>query len=429
MTTVLEAIDAFNRKDYKEVIAITNNLLKEDRTNGEAFNLMGSACLMMHNYEHAIGLFRRALTLLPNDPRVISNLAAALCDVDQIEESEVLAKQAVELVPGELFFMLNLARTYIKYNKFSQARDILLQILAIESSHREAHIALGYLLILTGEPRAGWKEVEEYQPVTLRDKYGVEIFPFPRWNGMCLPNKTLMVVCDQGYGDAIQFARYLKDTRERVSRLIVLGPPELSVLGKVSGVDEFFSSYDAIPAGDIGMYCNISSLPGIGLKGQDTPYITTYGVPIDGKRPHIGLVWRGRPVPQGRSIPFEKLVGVLRQYTFDQECTYVCLQKDVTDEEKAMLPEMTCPELTDFSVTAGIISTLNSVVGIDTAVTHLAGAIGVPVYLLLMAAQDWRWGTQTATGAVSPLYPRTRIFRQEVHGDWDSCLSKLKGWM
>jgi hypothetical protein len=260
------------------------------------------------------------------------------------------------------------------------------------------------------------------------------------WNGMRIPNRRLLLVGDQGYGDTIQFARYIPMVAARCAELILGCSAEMApLLAGLPGVTQYCHRWTDIPGHSA--HCRLSSVPGLLHTTLDTipaaiPYlfadparVADWRGRLDARLPsgsrRTGLAWMGRPThpnDRRRSLALARLAPL---GTVDGT-GFVSLQRPLPPSDAAALPQfpgMTdlSAELADFGETAAVIANLDLVIAADTAVAHLAGALGKPVWILLPKAADWRWLLERSD---SPWYPTARLFRQKVPGAWDAVVAE-----
>jgi hypothetical protein len=282
----------------------------------------------------------------------------------------------------------------------------------------------------------GWPEYE-WRGQSPEIKKLSRQFAAPRWTGDDPSGQRILVWAEQGFGDAIQFARYIPVLAARGARVILHAPSELSgLLRRVTGVDQLIARGQPIPQVDL--HCPLLSLPhllGTNCVEEipaDIPYISPAPPLRDdfaarlkdlGEGPKIGLVWTGRPYPPGRSIPLELLAPLAK---FDS-VKWVSLQfgDPVPADSRAVCgfhihdwPD----QLTGFDEMAALIAALDRVITIDTAVAHLAGAMGKPVWTMLRFVPDWRWFLDRSD---SPWYPTMRLFRQRSEGVWSGPVEEV----
>jgi tetratricopeptide (TPR) repeat protein len=354
---------------------------------------------------------------------------------------------------------------------FGAAFADLGQALELDANHREARIiraalsnetgdfdqaAVDYRALLREEPeKAEWRSniaihllrdgriVEGFREYEWRSKcddfVNVE-YPGEPWQGQSILGKTLFIFPEQGFGDFIQFSRFLP-TAAKLAGRIVLGCPSAvaSIFSRFPCVAEVVPTGAKIPSYDF--HASLLSLPfllGIDEAGiiSQIPYIEAAPERValwsdrlrrsGDKRPLIGLIWQGNPAyptDAKRSAPLSMFKGLLER----TDCRFLSLQKEYGIEQIAALPnggkiEEIGSQFADFDDTAALLSQLDLLISIDTAVVHLAGAMGRPAWLCLPMASDWRW---MRGGETSPWYPSIRIFRQSKMGDWPELFSRL----
>jgi hypothetical protein len=298
----------------------------------------------------------------------------------------------------------------------------------------DAHACMGMCRLLLGDFRRGWPEYEW----RLKTNYMAEPpSGRPRWNGESLEHKTILVEAEQGHGDAIQFVRYLPRIKALGANVILGCQPALHrLLAGSTGVDLALRQGDLAPHFDIEI--TLLSLPGIFQTLPETipakvPYLhVPQGSGIHATKTvirytgmlRVGLVWAGgiHTKNSQRSIKlkqFSELFGLRGIKLFS-------LQKGEEVTELASIPRDIItdlgPHLEDFADTAAAIQELDLVISVDTAVVHLAGALGKPVWTLLPFAPDWRWMLDRED---SPWYPTMRLFRQPAPGDWASVIKRV----
>jgi hypothetical protein len=257
---------------------------------------------------------------------------------------------------------------------------------------------------------------------------------------MKLPGGTLLLVADQGFGDMIQFARYIPRLKERVPNLAIgWGPEVTALLGTHPDISMCFGKWADAPPHDA--YTLLSSLPqifGTELESIPAPIPYLHMKPeriaywgerlrqvFPERRLRVGLAWSGRPTHPNnlrRSVRLETLAPILATQGVD----FVSLQKPFPDEDRVFqqtlghFREFTT-ELADFSETGALIRNLDLVIAVDTAVVHLAGAIGSEAWILVPEPADWRWLLNRSD---SPWYPTLRLFRQRRAAEWAPVLAE-----
>ena len=302
------------------------------------------------------------------------------------------------------------------------------------------HMGLGELLLSLGDYLPGWMEY------AWRNKLDQARGTLPKmtaapWNGMRIPGGRILLVADQGFGDMIQFARYIPQVRERIPHLVIgWGPEVTALLGDHPDVETCIGRWADVPPHDT--YVLLSSLPQIFNTELHTipwpgPYLSMkpdrvafWRQRLDAVcRPghlRVGLAWSGRathPNNLRRSIRLETLAPVLA----NREIDFVVLQKPFPDEDRTFAA--TCPnlhnisgDLETFAETGAVIAGLDVVLAVDTAIVHLAGAIGAEAWVLVPEPADWRWLLDREDSA---WYPSLRLFRQEKPTEWAPVIGRV----
>ncbi len=250
-----------------------------------------------------------------------------------------------------------------------------------------------------------------------------------------MAGKTILLHAEQGFGDSIQFLRYLPLVAAKGARIVLELPDSLvPLLGAGDGVAAIVRRGQSLPPFDL--HCPLMSLPlafgtTLATIPAAVPYLQAPPERVAAWRaqmprtavPRVGLVWSGKPSHRNdhnRSLALARLAPLLAQANVE----FVSLQHDVRDTDKAALDNAAIlrPDFTDFADTAAVIETLDLVVAVDTAVAHLAGSLAKPLWLLLPFCPDWRWMLDRTD---CPWYPSARLFRQPRLGDWDSVIEGL----
>jgi tetratricopeptide (TPR) repeat protein len=397
-----------------------------------AYAIMGAVAAEQKQWERAVMLTQQGIERFPNEAAWHSNLGMALGALCRTEEAMAASAEAVRLAPDNPDCLCNRALLLRDVDDYEGARDTLLHALQANPQHCEAHLALAEVLLSTGEWEPGWREYE-WRTRTRSGADAMPAFQSSPWTGVKMPNGKLVVVADQGYGDAIQFARYLPMVAERVQEVVLGCSPELlPVLSQMSGVSMATSQWDQIP--EHSAHVRITSMGYVFNTRRETipqtvPYLAAdpekvmqWGERLERIlspiKPRIGLVWSGRPTHPNNLKRSLKL-GQLFPLTMAGKAAFVSLQKPFPETDAKWVksfPGLTdlSADLTDFSETAAAIANLDLVITVDTGIAHLAGAMGKKVWVLIYKAPDWRWGLK---GSQTPWYPSMRLFRQDTPGD------------
>lgn len=417
---------------YREALALRPDY-------AEAYNNLGNALRRKGQLDDAMSAFRRALSLRPDFPEAHNNLGNALTDLGELDAAVEAYHRAIELRPDYVAAYTNLGVTLREKGALEQSIAAFRKALSFRPDYADAHFGLAWTLLLNGDFEPGWRE---YEWRWRRDaQHGAREFAQPRWDGTPLNGRTILLHHEQGFGDTIQFVRYASWVAARGGRVMLECPPELiRLLRGAPGVERVVALGTPLPAFDV--HCPLLSLPlafGTTLDSipASVPYVSapaeliakwSQRIAPAGRRLNVGLAWAGRPTygnDRNRSLPasaFARLGSV-------EGCAFHSLAKTPAVAIPGLQISDHSADLDDFADTAALIANLDLVISVDTAVAHLAGALGKPVWLLLPIAPDWRWMLHRDD---SPWYPTMRLFRQARWGDWDGVIERvtqfLKSW-
>jgi len=399
----------------------------------QVYNNLGKALKEQKQPADAIACFQQALFLNPNDVHAHNNLGGVLKEQGNLTEAMLYIQRALALNPNNADTYNNLATIWTEQNKLDKAIECYLKALRINPNLPDFHFNYGTLLLKKGDLITGWLKYE------WRLKIKTGKYPQlkqPLWEGNPLAGRRLLVHWEQGFGDIIQFVRYLPLIKGGTVILAIQSPLK-QLLNGLPGVDLLIvKSYDNEPDIAYDVWIPLLSLPNLFATTLDTipasiPYlypdsqkVEKWRTRFESARFKIGLVWSGNPKFQynrNRSASlahFAPLASVQNISLFSLQKGEAAKQPIPEGMEMIPLTE----ELEDFSDTAAAINCLDLVISTDTAVPHLAGALGKPVWLLLHFASDWRWLLERND---NPWYPTMRLFRQAAPGDWASVFQQV----
>ena len=389
--------------------------------------------------EEAEACYRRALSLAPNEIQILLNYGAFLAARGRLREAEGIDVRAIGLEPGSAAGWSNLGALFAQMNRFDDAEGCCRMSMRLDPGYAKARINLAYLCLRQGRFEEGW---EHYEWRTWQSALGAAV-DAPRWAGQPIEGKSLILGHEGGFGDMIQFSRYVADLKQRGARRVALlcPPPLERLFASLAGVDEVLSSQDAPPrlgwdfwsspmSAPFHFRTRIDSIPAaLPYLHADAAAVARWRQVLPDEGLRVGLAWHGNPKFENdaaRSIPSLDLLAPLAAVA---GATFVSLQNDAVDNRSAQvraalrLAEPAC-KARDFADTAAIIANLDLVIAVDTAVAHLAGAMGKPCWILLADHMtDWRWLTERND---SPWYPgAVRLFRQQVRGDWPAVMARV----
>lgn len=415
-----------------EAEAECRTALRLKRNSGEAYQGLGHALADLGRPLEAIAAYQEAVRLAPTLPGLRDSLGLALHDASRLEDAATELRAALAASPQDPAVAGNLAGVLKDLGRLEEAEALYRDLLRRDPQDPRAHYNLGLLLLVAGRFPEAWPEWEWRFRA---DPALAQRFQAPVWTGGPLEGRTLLVHAEQGMGDMLQFARYLP-LLPRDGRIVLeVHPPLVRLLGQVPNVDAVLAIGEALPAHDLRL--PMMSLPlALGLTGAgDIPATVPYLAAdparvaawrsrldaLPGRR--IGVVWAGNPermrMDRRRSLP----AAALAPLAAIPGVSLVSLQKGPAAAEAAeagVAADWT-RELTDFTDTAALVAALDLVIGVDTAVIHLAGALARPVWLLNRFDTCWRWERGCAD---SRWYPTLRQFRQATPGDWTSVVAE-----
>ena len=401
----------------------------------------GTALLNLRRGEESLACFDRALRVKADDPYLVFKRGSALIACDRYEEALDCFDQAFSIVPGDADVLDDRGNALAALQRHAEAIASYDQALTITPESASVHWNRALALLRAGDFEQGWKEYEWRWKVDAPWSVPREFPKESLWLGeQRIEGKTVLLYAEQGFGDTIQFARYVSLVAGLGARIILEVQPELkTLLSDFKGVDVVIAKGEELPQFDF--HCPLLSLPlAFGTRLETIPAATPYlhasseaakewDTRLEGHgakgRPRIGLVWSGRQThsnDHNRSIALRALLPLL-----DAEATFVSLQKDIRPEDVMVLKERSdIPNLGDslesFSDAAALVSNLDLVISVDTSVAHLAGALARPVFVLLPFVPDSRWLLDRDD---SPWYPTARLFRQPKVGDWQSVVRRV----
>jgi predicted O-linked N-acetylglucosamine transferase (SPINDLY family) len=423
---------------HEEAVASCQRALAIKPDLVEAHLNLGNALNALKRSEEAIASYQSALALKPDFAEAHGNLGAALSYAGRYAEAIASCNKALALKPGFADAYNNLGTTLNALNRNAEAIASYQSALEAKPDFAEAHFSQGLALLTIGDFKRGWEQYEwrwatkGYAPT--RD------FVQPLWRGAeDLSGKTILLHSEQGFGDTLQFARYAPLLAARGARVVFEVQPALkALLTGLAGVEVTVAQGDALPVFDC--HCPLLSMPlAFATTLQSIPAATPYlhanagsvakWQTLLGERsgPRVGLVWSGNPNhknDRNRSIALARLLPLLAV----PGVRFVSLQKDLRAEDAEALRNLSGlarigDHLDDFADTAAAVSLLDLVITVDSAVAHLAGALGKPVWVLLPFSPDWRWLLERED---SPWYPSARLFRQPQLGDWESVIGRVR---
>lgn len=428
-----------SQEKWCEAEACYREVARHDPRNLDLFVDLGYVLVRQEKLDEAAEVYRQILEVRPDYHEIHNNLSYLYERQGRLEPAVASARSAIELRPDSADAHNNLGIALRSLHQLDDACEAFEDACRLRTGFALAEFNFATTKLLAGDFAAGWPG---YERRTETLDAPPRRFPQPRWQGEPLAGKSLFVYADQGFGDTLQFVRFLPQAKERSqARIVFECQRELaSLLAEQGGIDELVCEGDQPPSFD--SQIPLASLPGLfGVDLDSIPAEVPYIHPpaelrdelneiveeVDSSRLRVGLVWQGNPQQARdvlRSCPLDKLLSlaeVAGVSLFSLQTGEPALEQLVRFDPRRR-PIDIGSRLRDFAETAAVISRLDLVISVDTATAHLAGALGTPVWTLLSQTPDWRWLLDRED---SPWYPTMRLFRQRQWGDWDGAVREV----
>jgi len=436
------------KRQFQEAIHYYTKAMECRPNYADAMNGMGNVMVGLANYPAAIEYYRQAIATQPVFPEAFNGLANALKASGRIEEAKEKYLQSIALRPSYHDPYHNLANLYKDLNQTDNAITYYRKAIEAKPDYYSAAAGLGMALLHKGEYLDGWKY---YENRWLGFEQAIEgllkapVTSLPQWRGEEIkPGDAILVFCEQGLGDSLQFVRYVPLLAKRFRQVTAIFPSLLINIFNGSMHAENLEITDRIPSDHSRWqwHCSTLSLPlafgtTIDSVPNEVPYLRPPINRVDywkekldtatgNHKPRIGLVWAGGNLLKDdskRSIPPHLMLSLINNPAY----TWVSLQKASVNTKKlskAQAPDLLdwMDEIQDFADTAALIENLDLVISVDTSVAHLAGAQAKTTWMLNRNGGDWRWIVNRED---SPWYPTMRIFTQKVSGDWEAVIKEV----
>jgi Flp pilus assembly protein TadD len=433
----------------------------------QAHNTLGNILVSQGKLEEAVAQCLEALRLQPNYPEAHNSLGNALSRQGKLEEAATHYQKAIDHKPEFAEARTNLGNVRKYQLRLEEALACYQQALQANPGHPDRHFNRAILWLLLGDWERGWRE---YEWRWLAKGFSRLTLLQSRWDGSPLEGRTLLILTEQGLGDSIQFIRYLPQVRRLGGKVIVQCQRALlPLLTDFVGAEHLIAEGQPLPPFDL--FVPLLSIPGVfattpncvpadvpylhaapGLMAQWRQIMSDVRRPVSGARSlkstvflptpdsglrtpdsgryfRIGISWQGSasfPGDRQRSIALSHFATLSKI----DGVQLISMQKGPGEEQQQALTSnfgLRTPDRIDedsgpFMDTAAILMSLDLVIASDSAIAHLAGALGVPVWVALSFVPDWRWLLQRED---TPWYPSIRLFRQSRHGHWEGVFDRM----
>lgn len=451
------AVCAFQQGRYLEAASLFEKLTGQDAERPEYHLALGVIHERLRQLDEAVACYHRAIRLnpeshealthyrrcvelSPNAAKAYNHLGIELAKMSQQGLARDCFERAIALAPESATAHNNLGLLCKSQNRVREALDHYQKAVSLRPDYAQAQWNLSLMLLLTGQFTDGWEKFDWRRKAELDAITDCQCHTSPTWDGSPFRNQHLLIRTEQGYGDNLQFIRYLPQVKRLGGTVTVETLPSLMKLfSQIREVDQLIENRsDSQSPCEYDLVTYIMDLPAI-LKTtvetlpRDVPYLYADIAKVNQWRPRlitpkfkVGIVWAGSPDhanDMNRSCGLEDIVPL----TKINGVQLFSLQKGDHEQDLIRhdhLPiEDLGPDLQDFSDTAAVIEQLDLVISVDTAVLHLAGALGKPAWALIPFAPDWRWLLKRED---SPWYPTVKLFRQTKPDQWKDVMERIR---
>ena len=425
---------------YEDAKRLLDHVLAAEPNEPNALHLLGLVTFRLGNPERALELMQRSLRYGIDTPLYLRNICEVYRVLGRLDEALEASQRAIALAPADPLCLQNQALIHFHRLELDAALDCANAALRLDPSLPGAHFARAEALLLSGDWAAGWEEYEWRFSI----QGAAPLMPktmVPQWDGRPMANKTLLLIADQGFGDVMQFCRYIPWAAQRCPHLAIACNKEMAPLVRQLHPDlHLFERWEDCPT--YAAFCALSGLPRLhGTRPDNVPAATPY-LRADPQRAalwrsrldrlappgyrRVGLVWAGSPKhanDRNRSANLTTFapLGVLRGIVL------LSLQKGPAMAQagayfgRAPLINIGA-EIADYYDTMAILDCLDLLITVDTSVCHLAGAMNRPAWIMLARTPDWRWLLGRPD---SPWYRSVRLFRQSTRHRWDEPVAEI----
>lgn len=435
---ILEA----QRKNFDKALALFRRAFKNAPKNALLASNIGNIYLEQKHLKKALDFYEQAISLDRNYAEAYSNKGNVLQELNKYSEAIASYDQAIQLDPMDAKVYVNKGNAFLEVGQLESAIQSYDDAIRLRPDHYLAYWHKSLALLLSGRLEEGfslyesrWGSGQEFEFSGVRRGFTQTL-----WLGdEPLKDKTILLYCEQGLGDALHFARYVELIAQLGAKVILEAPrPLAEVFSGLNGVSKIIIKGDDLPEFDF--YCPLMSLP-LAFKTnlQSIPSKQAYYKAEPNKvmkwaeklgpktKPRIGIAWSSASNFKNdakRSLLLSEFLKALPNDGYD----YICLQKEIKDCDKEALAthkniQFFGGELNSFADTAALIECVDLVVSTCTSIPHLSASLGKDTWVLLSFVPDWRWQLGRDD---SPWYPSVRLFRQEKLNDWEGVLARVK---
>ena len=443
------ALIAQRRNDRREAVRCLERAIAVRADYAEAYNELGVCMLGLGDVQHAVEYLKQAIALKPDYQRAHSNLGCVLFrDLGEYERGAAHIKTALDLDSHDPDAQCNYSMVLLHQGRLAETIAACNGLLAIQPGLDEARLNRAHAKLKLGRFAEAWPDYDARK--LTRSNYIPRPYVFPEWRGEPLTGKTVLVYAEQGLGDQVMFASCLPDLIARAGRCVLECTPRLERLLRRSfpGATLHAAEQSDVDTGWLAQVgpvdCQVAlgSLPGFFRRQwsdfpQHAGYLRADSARVEhwrgrlcalGTGPHIGISWRGGVTSTRRPLRSMQL-SELRPLVQRKDAVFVSLQYGECHAEiEALLRSAGVrvhhwqEAIDDYDETAALVTALDLVISVQTAVVHLAGALGKPAWVLVPAVAEWRY---LQSGDSMPWYPSLRLFRQQQAGQWQPVIAEV----
>ena len=428
----------FQLKNYKKALFYIKKAIENNPKEIGFYINLGNIYKDLKDYEKALEAYLSYLKINKKSPELFYNIGILYAVQHKYGEAVINYKKTLKIDPTNKFAFNNLANVYKELSKFTEAIELYKKAIKIDNKYFQAHFNLGLILLLKKPSSLAWEKYE-YRESKIKN---INIIKnIPKWEGSNLKNKTLLIVCEQGIGDNVQFIRYVKKIKKNQSNIFLLIKKNLiSLFENIDEVEKIFINENDIPS--IDFYISSMSLPFIFRHEKSLPppyrFFKTnlklkkyWELKLNKeKKIKIGIIWQGdnlnHKMDFKRSVPLKILQPILEL----KEIKFVSLQKDFGREqiklnkfENLITDFYGNIDQKPFEDTLSIIESLDMIISSDTSIAHIAATMNKNTWIMIPRVPDWRWGLK---GQKTIWYDNVKLYRQKKINNWSNVINDLK---
>ncbi len=420
-------------KAYDKAIEPYKRAIDIDGSKTQAYNNIGVSYKEIGENEQALKAYEKVLSINPDDPATHNNMGNLLRNIGRIEDALSHLQKSIEINPKYPDAYSNIGAIYKEQKDYEKAIAFYQKAIELEPHHTNANFDVSLIKLSEGDYKEGWEKYE-YRLKMAELIAKTYRYKTPLWQGESLDGKTIILQNEQGYGDNIMFARYVKNFKDLGATVLMRTRDSLVELFRsIDGIDGVYSEDADIPPHDF--YLPLLSSPKMfGTTIDNIPqnllYVSAskpFSQKFDSKKLNVGLVWSSSRTNKDFKNKYLGLEALKSLFDLKNVIFYSLQVGDDADEIKKLGLENKIrdlsKELDNFSKTASAIEALDIVVTMDTAVAHLCGAMNKKAFVLVPRPADWRW---MQDGDSTPWYPSLKLFRQSKKGEWNLPVAEVK---